>query len=410
MFLHIVLGKGFFMTSSSFTPTCEDILGSIEMLRGSNSLPRWSAHLQYGYTEVAKQALNCQIAFFMFKLMGHEGYKINIDLLPKITIYRAFEKYEKCDILEESYCELFKDSELQKNFIAYFNSKICNMTSSDFLNFLTVSEDSIEFQSYKAATAIATFIEVREIRKLISDKCYTEIYQRQFMRLSKYASFPIVRDILKVYNTNSFDSVPLYCLFEYFSSLRNRLRWVKRGPLRDYSVLGHSFDVAVLNYLLCLSNEPDKLNKASIGFLVGLYHDIPEIWTGDMPSPVKKAVPGLCEEVENFERKTLETRVFPYIYDWLLPDFKNIMLEMLPNRSLRNYYKEGDTLAAIIECYTQIITGSEDKYFDAVIISDYLKKDHAKMYKKIVNLIRKDSGISLYKVLLYKLNISKKFW
>ena len=83
-----------------FVPTTQDVIGTINMLRASNCLPRWSAHLQDGYTEVAKQALNCQIATILFELVAHEGIEVNNSLLPRIAIFRAFEKYEKCDITE----------------------------------------------------------------------------------------------------------------------------------------------------------------------------------------------------------------------------------------------------------------------------------------------------------------------
>ena len=280
------------------------------------------------------------------------------------------------------------------------------MTSFELFEHISGLEHTFEMQIYKAATAIATYIEAIEIKPLISEEQHTQIMERQIKRLNKYKDFPIVRDILSGTPNDMFN------LFKEFSRLRNRIRWVKRAPLRNYSVLGHSYDVAVINYLFCLNDNPNDIERAEKGFYVGLFHDLAENWTGDMPSPVKNEVPGLRAKTEEIEIKVLNSFVFPSLPDWLVPKFKEIMLELIPNRNLRDFYKIADDFAATVEAATQLMIGSTDTYFANVVIANSLKKSPIEICNAVTNQLRKDARISYFTLflckLIYKLNIIGK--
>lgn len=398
-----------------FEPSVKDMNGCIEILRALNCLPRWSAHIQDNYTEIAKLALNCQISVPMFVLVAHaqktgtgftEYPAVRLELLPKIALYRAFEKYEKCDILDETYQRLFEENpELEQLFLNYMKSKVVSLTSQNFFEHISGLDDTFEMLIYKAATALATYIEAQEIKRFVDEKSFAEIQERHAKRLAKYKDFPIIKDILSDSLADNEEANNLYHLFTKFSSLRNRIRWVKRVPLRNYSVLGHSFDVAVYNYLLSLNQNPFDMKKAELGFYVGLYHDIAEIWTGDMPSPLKDAVPGLRKRTEELEVETLEENVFPYLPSWFVPMFKGMMLELLPPDD-HKYFKFGDNLAACIEASTQLAAGSVDKYFANVVYRGIMTAPKDRVVRKLMHKVRKDAHIS-YLSLLYHILVSK---
>jgi len=396
-----------------FKPTAKDINGCIEILKALNCLPRWSAHIQDSYTEIAKLAFNCQIAAIMFEIVAYEQQNnlhftnyppVHLDYLPRIALYRAFEKYEKCDILSETYAQLFHNrKELEEHFLNYMKSQVIALTSPEFYAHISGFENSFEMTIYKAATALATYYESLEIKRTVSEKQFEEIRARQTERLKKYREFPIIRDLFDGTPENEESEIfKLKELFVNFSALRNRIRWVKRVPLRNYSVLGHSFDVAVYNYLLTLHENPQEPNLAEKGFYVGLYHDIAEIWTGDMPSPLKDAIPGLRERTEELEVEVLESKVFKYLPKWLIPSFKNVMLEMLPKEE-RNYYKFGDNLAAYIEASTQLAAGSKDYYFVGVVLDGVLKaKTISPVAQEIMKKVRKDAHIAAFWLPIHK--------
>lgn len=386
-----------------FKPTKKDILGVIEMLRTTNCLPRYPLPVPVTYTEGAKQALNAQIAYFLFMLLKHENYKVNFSLLPRIAIYREIKKYAKYG-LEESFSELFSnDATAKEQFLEYVNKKIKEIISSDFFDYLTNLENTFEMEIYKASTALATYIETLEIKQFLKEDEFNEIIKVQLTRLKKYKTFPVIRDVLENRKNNLFE------LFKNFSHLRKRVRWIKRVSICKHNVLAHSFDVAVINYLFCLNDNPKKLKRAEKGFCVGLFHDLAENWTGDIPSPMKNAIPGLKEKTQELERKTLENYVFPLIPEWLLPKFKGVMLEMLPSKKLRDFYKIADDFATTLEAGTQLMVGSNDKYFSNVVISAFLEKTPLTIRNKALNQIRKDASISYLDVMLYKMK-HKTFW
>jgi len=398
--------------NKEFSPSVKDINGCIDILRALNCLPRWSAHIQDSYTEIAKLAFNCQIALIMFELVAYEQEnnlhftdqpKVRRNLLPRIALYRAFEKYEKCDILAETYQDLFEKHEgLEKHFLDYMKQKVVDLTSVEFFDHISGLDNVFEMRIYKAATALATYYECQEIKRNVSEKRFAEIDARQLERLQKYRDFPVIRELFEGCSQDKDDFSSLTELFSLFSSLRNRIRWVKRVPLRNYSVLGHSFDVAVYNYLLALNEHPDEPERAEIGFYIGLYHDIAEIWTGDMPSPLKDAIPGLRKRTEELEVKVLEENVFPLLPEWFVPKFKSFMLEMLPKND-RDYYKFGDNLAAYIEASTQLAAGSKDYYFEGVVVDGIIKAETVSVTaKKVMKKVRKDAHISWIKEIKYK--------
>jgi len=80
----------------------------------------------------------------------------------------------------------------------------------------------------------------------------------------------------------------------------------------ETSVLGHMLVVAILSYFCTL--EIEGCEKRIINnFFAGLFHDLPEVLTRDIVSPVKKSVEGLEDVIKEIENQQLEEKVFPLI-------------------------------------------------------------------------------------------------
>ena len=60
----------------------------------------------------------------------------------------------------------------------------------------------------------------------------------------------------------------------------------------ETSVAGHMLIVALLTYLLSLQMNPCQKRKYN-NFFAGLFHDMPEVLTRDIISPVKNSIDGL---------------------------------------------------------------------------------------------------------------------
>jgi putative hydrolase of HD superfamily len=67
--------------------------------------------------------------------------------------------------------------------------------------------------------------------------------------------------------------------------------------------------VAILSYLFLLEIGACPKRSAN-NYFTGLFHDLPEVLTKDIISPVKRAATGLDRFVKDFEREEMERRIY----------------------------------------------------------------------------------------------------
>jgi hypothetical protein len=80
------------------------------------------------------------------------------------------------------------------------------------------------------------------------------------------------------------------------------------------SVLGHMLIVAILSYLFSLeigASEKRCINN----YFTGLFHDLPEVLTRDIISPVKNSINGLDDLIKEYEKREMERRIYRIIPD-----------------------------------------------------------------------------------------------
>jgi putative hydrolase of HD superfamily len=94
--------------------------------------------------------------------------------------------------------------------------------------------------------------------------------------------------------------------------LRFQQRWSQSPRIPETSVLGHMLIVAILTYL-GLQELAACDRRVCNGFLAGLFHDLPEVLTRDITSPVKGAVEGLEEIIKEYEHIQLEQKLLPLV-------------------------------------------------------------------------------------------------
>lgn len=376
---------------TTYLPTSKDILGVIEVLRALNRYPMYNTKLHDQFTEITHLALTSQISAILFKIAEKEGEFVNSHYLPRIALYHAFIRYVTCSIPENTFNYLFNDSpELKMAFTKYLHENMVSLTSTDFVKHISGLEDTEEMHLYKIAESIATYIETEQIKPLVPHLHYQSLFENAWKKLSVYKDNSIVKGYMYPYRTPTIENL-IYLFNNIFSNLRNVVRWKNRALFRLYNVLGHSFDVGTLNYLLILNQDPQNYTLAEQGFYVGLYHDLAEWWTGDIPTPLKDAIPGLRKKTEKLEVIVLKQHVFSLLPPWLIKTLKTWMLEMVPQEQ-KDIFKIGDELAAIIEAATQITSGSGDMYFTEVV-DKYTKNPILPVYHDIFTTLRKDAKI-----------------
>ena len=90
--------------------------------------------------------------------------------------------------------------------------------------------------------------------------------------------------------------------------LRFQLRWSGTSRVPETSVLGHEYLVAVYAYCLSLATGCCRARCLN-NFHAGLFHDLPELLTRDIISPVKRSVSELPELIKNYEAEEMQRRI-----------------------------------------------------------------------------------------------------
>jgi putative hydrolase of HD superfamily len=94
--------------------------------------------------------------------------------------------------------------------------------------------------------------------------------------------------------------------------LRFQQRWAQSPRVPETSVLGHMLIVAILCYLFSVEIKAGT-KRIYNNFFAGLFHDLPEVLTRDIVSPVKRSVEGLEELIKEIENEQFAERIMPLL-------------------------------------------------------------------------------------------------
>ena len=149
-----------------------------------------------------------------------------------------------------------------------------------------------------------------------------------------------------------------YSFFAYIFRMRFIARWALMRNTRVENVEEHSYEVAVLAHALAVigrdvfGKDTDP-NAAAVG---GLFHDTPEIITGDMPTPVKYHNPQLKAAYKQVEL-VAQHKLLSMLPPELIPAYEPLVRETgteIP------YVKAADKLSAWLKCQEELKAGNAE--------------------------------------------------
>lgn len=115
-----------------------------------------------------------------------------------------------------------------------------------------------------------------------------------------------------------------------FHAYLSRLRWIKRWGLKrnahEENVMEHSWEVAVIAHTLALIKNryyEGELDANAIA-TAALYHDITEVITGDLPTPIKYHSPQILAAYKQIEQQA-ESELLNLLPEALQEDFKPLI-------------------------------------------------------------------------------------
>ena len=146
--------------------------------------------------------------------------------------------------------------------------------------------------------------------------------------------------------------------FSLFSRMKNINRWSLMRNSTNESLSQHSLEVAAISHALAVigNKRLGKSYDASKAALLGMYHDMPEIITGDMPTPVKyynKDIRRCFGEIE----KAAQSALLETLPEDLRSEYEELLI---PDESTELYrlVKAADKISALIKCIEEKKTGN----------------------------------------------------
>ncbi|ALP92953.1 5'-deoxynucleotidase [Intestinimonas butyriciproducens] len=150
----------------------------------------------------------------------------------------------------------------------------------------------------------------------------------------------------------------------HFFALISRMRYIGRwGLMRntfEENIQEHSHMVAVLAHALAVIRRDVFGGDIDPGqaAVLALYHDAPEILTGDLPTPVKYYNPEIRDAYREVETVSAR-RLLSMLPDALRPAYEPLLLED-PESGYHTVVKAADKLSAYIKCVEELKAGNSE--------------------------------------------------
>lgn len=156
----------------------------------------------------------------------------------------------------------------------------------------------------------------------------------------------------------------MHSFFATISRMKYIERWALMRNSRPENLSEHALEVAVIAHVLCtIGNQRYGRDlNADRAAMLGLYHDVTEIITGDMPTPVKyhsREIRRAYHEVEDAAAQ----RLLLLLPEDLRDTYRGILLpEKSENADQEAYLcrlvKAADKLSALIKCVEEENAGN----------------------------------------------------
>lgn len=150
-----------------------------------------------------------------------------------------------------------------------------------------------------------------------------------------------------------------------FFAVISRMKYINRWALMrntiNENISEHSLEVAFIAHVLALIRNKRFGGNVSPErcALLAMYHDVTEIITGDLPTPIKyysHEIKGVYDEIEQKAKNTLVS----YLPDDLKEDFEPLFCKTPKEEEAWTLVKAADKLSALIKCLEERQMGNTD--------------------------------------------------
>ena len=299
------------------------------------SIRRWNDQATpVEFMELDKQAHKIVIAYFLARYEENERRKIDWEILILQFCYEFFERVILTDIKPPVFHQLVKNH----------------------------NKELVDFVCEKLEGDLGAYPFFENMRKYLYGK--VENLEKDILNAAHYYASKWEFDIIYHFNPNMYDvqnikniidkevekhyhlagirQIVLYKdvkeVVSMFGQLRFQKRWSQTPRIPETSVLGHTLVVALSAFLL--GYDLDFCKSVQINhFLCGLFHDLPEILTRDIISPIKQSIKGLDTFIKQIEEEAVREKILSKVPQNIQKDIVYFTQDEFKNR-----YKDGDKI------------------------------------------------------------------
>ena len=300
------------------------------------SIRRWNDQATpVEFVELDKQAHKFVIAYLLARYEEHIR-KVEIDWERLILqfCYEFFERIVLTDIKPPVFHQLVKTH----------NQELVRFVMQNLQSDLGAYEFFPQMESYLTAHTSNLEREILKASHYYASKWEFDIIYHFNAKMYDVQNIKntIDKQVEEHYHLAGMQQIALYEdvreLITMFGQLRFQKRWSQTPRIPATSVLGHTLIVALSAYLLSLDLGCCKQMRIN-HFLCGLFHDLPEILTRDIISPIKHTVKGLDEFIKNIERQAVNDKILCKVPPNIRDDIMYFTQDEFHNRYKIEYFR-----------------------------------------------------------------------
>lgn len=306
------------------------------MLFDATNMHRWNDHIRpLDLTELDKQAHKAAIAWALGKSYETQ-YSERLDWrrLIEHSIFSFIERSVMTDIKPPLFHRI--KAEKAQEVADFVMSEVHRIIpgldpgfASRMESYLRGSADTREDEVLRAAHYMATHWEFSLIYNLNKGSVGIEQTRADIESELNYHAQMIsgMRKIMK--GTDFVDLI---------GQLRFQQRWTRTPRIPQTTVLGHSLVVADMMFLADLDDGVDDRTLYD-DYYTALFHDLPEVLTKDVITPVKVNVGGLSDMLASYEIEMIESKIIPMIPEEWRDEFRYIIYDPFKDRNSEEFGK-----------------------------------------------------------------------
>ncbi|MEN6330020.1 MAG: HD domain-containing protein [Methanobacteriaceae archaeon] len=280
------------------------------------SMQRWNDHIRLvELNELDKQAHKMVIAYVIAKFEEERLGKGKVDWIKIIEggIFEFLHRLVLTDIKPPVFHKMMaeKGKELNEHVFRELKYDLEGLGDDKFNQrfekYFTTPKNSLERRVLRAAHYLATNWEFKII-----------YHAAPFIYGIEKTKANIENQIEDHYDLIGVQKILLgkksHGFIDLCGQLRFQKRWAHTPRIPETSVLGHMLIVAATSYLGTLEMGVEPCNKRLYNnFYAGLFHDLPEVLTKDIISPIKRSVEGLEDTIKNYEDYQMKEELLPLL-------------------------------------------------------------------------------------------------